>query len=230
MPKRKGDPDERTRFRSILPTVAAEIVDHRLLIQLGLVLAATVSLATWGPDGVRNGLITVMASPPVRQVQRLTHVVWSAVVDGLQAVDPITPRATVTAIADDTAALSKEATSTPEVVRGTNAPSVAASQRPAATSEPSQVVPPSEALTLAGAAAEKPDEDPADAILWLLEKDAETIRAEMHDRGKPGVDLLLFRNGQLWRRERWAERTAARNEARKKRVEFEKNGWTARPI
>lgn len=230
MPKRKGDPEERTRFRSIVPTVAAEIVDHRLVIQLGLVLVATVSLATWGPDGIRSGLITILASPPVRQVQRLTHVVWNAIVDGLQVVDPVMPPVATTAVADDTAALSKNAPPTPAAVLSTEAPAVAASQRRPAASEPSPVIPTSGAPALAITAADKPDADPADAVLWLLEKHGETIRAEIHDRGKPGVDLLLFRNGQLWRKERWAERIAARNEARAKRAEFEKSGWTLRAM
>jgi len=229
MPKRKGDPEERTRFRSILPTVAAEIVDHRLLIQLGLVLVAAVSLATWGPDGIRNGLITILGSRPVQQVHRLSSVAWNTIVDGLRRIDPGAPGAAVTSVADDTAALSKNAP-TPGVVRSADAPAVAASERGPASSDPISVSPTSGAPALAGSAADKPDDDPADAVLWLMEKGNETLRAEMHDRGRPGVDLLLFRNGQLWRRERWAERTAARNEARAKRAEFEKTGWKIRAM
>src|SRR5689334_8704735 len=129
MPKRKGDPEERTRFRSILPTVAAEIVDHRLLIQLGLVLVAAVSLATWGPDGIRNGLITILASRPVQQVHRLSSVAWNTIVDGLRRIDPGAPGAAVTAVADDTAALSKNVPPTSSVVRSADAPALAASER-----------------------------------------------------------------------------------------------------
>jgi len=229
MPKRKGDPEERTRFRSILPTVAAEIVDHRLVIQLGLVLVAAGFLATWGPDGIRNGLITVLASRPVQQVHRLTSVAWNTIVDGLRRIDPGAPGAAVTSVADDTAALSKNVP-TPSVVRSADASAVAATERRPGSSDPTAVSPTSGVPALAGPEADKPDADPADAVLWLMEKGSETIRAEMHDRGKPGVDLLLFRNGQLWRRERWAERTAARNEARAKRAEFEKSGWKVRAM
>jgi hypothetical protein len=228
MPKRKGDPEERTRFRSILPTVAAEIVDHRLVIQLGLVLLAAVSLAAWGPDGIRSGLITVLASRPVQQVHRLSSAAWNTIVDGLRRIDPGAPGAAVTSVADDTAALSKNAPR-PGVARSADAPAVAASERRPASSGTTSVSPTSGAPALAGPA-DKPDADPADAVLWLMEKGSETIRAEMHDRGKPGVDLLLFRNGQLWRRERWSERTAARNEARAKRAELEKSGWKIRAM
>src|SRR5258707_7573661 len=98
MPKRKADPDKRTQFRSIIPTVATEIVDHRLLIQLGLVLVVAASLATWGPDGIRNGLNRIIASPPVRQAQRLTSTILNAILDRLPSMDRVRPQATSDAV------------------------------------------------------------------------------------------------------------------------------------
>jgi hypothetical protein len=70
--------------------------------------------------------------------------------------------------------------------------------------------------------------DPRDSVLWSLEKDGETIRAVVQERGSAGVDLLMFRNGRLWRSERWADRESATNAAQARRTNFEKQGWTPR--
>jgi hypothetical protein len=233
-PKRRDDAPEQLRFRSMLATIGSGLVDHRLLLQLVLVLVASVSFLTWGPDGVRDGLTSFTQWGPVREVSRATSAVWGVVLDGLRAVDRATVRAGVTPVADSSAALAKK----PALALPGGAPAAGAASSPV-TPMPQQ--PPrindtlqavrttGSALDLGGTAAETPDPDPPDAILWTLEKDREIIRAEMHDRGKPGVDLQLFRNGQLWRSERWADRAASRNEAQTKRADFEKQGWTHRP-
>ena len=72
------------------------------------------------------------------------------------------------------------------------------------------------------------NEESPDGVLWSLEKDGEIIRAVVQDRGSAGVDLQLFRNGRLWRSERWADREAARNGAQTQRANLEKQGWTPR--
>jgi hypothetical protein len=233
MPKRQDDAEEQLRFRSMLAAIGSGIVDHRLLLQLGLVLVTSVALLTWGPDRVRDGLNTVIGWAPIRQVSRATSAIWGVVVDGLQAVDRAAVRAGVTPVVEDGAALSnKPALTTHDsaAAGAANSPLATTSPQRPGVNDPLQAVRTSGSpANLGGAAADNPDADPPDAVLWTLEKDGETIRAEIHDRGRPGVDLLLFRNGILWRSERWADRAASRTEAHSKRADFEKLGWTLRP-
>jgi hypothetical protein len=233
MPKREKDDVERMRFRSMLATFGSVIVDHRLLLQLGLVLVASVAFLSWGPDGVRDGLNTVIGSAPVRQVSRASSAIWDVILDALRRADRPAVRAAVTPVVEDGAALSKE----PALTTSNSAPAGAANSPRAMTGPPRPGVnDPLQAVrtsgspaNVGGAAADTRDADPPDAILWTLQKDGETLRAEMHDRGKPGVDLLLFRNGKLWRSERWADRAASRTEAQAKRASFEKLGWALKP-
>ena len=232
MPKQKTDAEERLRFRSTLAAIAGAIVDHRLLLHVALVLVVIAALRTWGPDEVRDGIDAVIKSPPVRQVSRAMSGVWGVVVDGLQAVDRATRRAGLTPKVEDLPA----ASITPALRTHDSAVTPAANSPPAPVSPPPPANDPLQAVRIAASpsrpppnlsgTADNPDADPPDAILWSLEKDGDTMRAEMHDGGAPGVDLQLFRNGQLWRGERWADRAAARTEAQAKRVDLEKRGWT----
>jgi hypothetical protein len=233
MPKRRDDDAEKLRFRSTLATFGSVIVDHRLWLQLGLVLVASVALLSWGPDGVRDGLNIVIGSPPVRQVSRVSSAIWDVVLDALRRADRAAEQTGATPVLDDGAAFSKK-----PALTTFNSPAAGAAHSPHAVTGPQQpgVNDPLQAVRTSGssansggAAADNRDADPPDAILWTLQKDGETIRAEMHDRGKPGVDLLLFRNGRLWRSERWADRTASRTEAKVKRASFEKLGWAPKP-
>jgi hypothetical protein len=233
MPTQKTDTEERLRFRSTLAAIAGAIVDHRLLLHVALVLVAIGALRTWGPDEVRDGIDAVLKSAPIRQVSRGMSGAWGLVVDGLQAVDRATRRAGLIPRVEDMPA----ASITPSLRTHDSAAAPAANSPPApAFSQRPPVNDPLQAVRIAASPSGPPpnlsgiaddaDTDPPDAVLWSLEKDGDTMRAEMHDRGAPGVDLQLFRNGQLWRGERWADRAVARTEAQAKRVDFEKRGWT----
>jgi len=233
MPKRRDDDAEKLRFQSTLATLGSVIVDHRLLLQLGLVLVASVALLSWGPDGVRDGLNTVIGSAPVRQISRASSAIWEVVLDALRGADRAAVRAGVTPMVDEGAAFSTKPAVTPynSVAEGaTNSPRAVTGPQGAGVSDPLQAVRTSGSPdNFGGAAADNRDADPPDAIVWTLEKDGEIMRAEIHDRGKPGVDLLLFRHGILWRSERWADRAAARTESQVKRASFEKLGWARKP-
>jgi hypothetical protein len=231
MPKRRDDDAEKMRLRSTLATLGSVIVDHRLLLQLGLVLVASAALLSWGPDSVRDGLNSIIGSAPVRQLSRVSSAIGDAILNALRNADRAAERAGVTPVVDDGPAISTSPAS-----KTNNRPAAGAANSPRASgqrpgmNDPLQAVRTSgSAAMFAGAAADSRDADPSDAILWTLQKDGDTMRAEMHDRGKPGVDLLLFRNGILWRSERWADRAAARTEAQVKRVSFEKLGWALKP-
>jgi hypothetical protein len=236
MPKRRDDAPEKLRFRSMLATLGSGIVDHRLFLQLAVVMIASVALLTWGPDGVRDSVTTFTQWAPVRQVSRVSSAIWGVVLDALRAADrePLREGA-ATVVENGSAASKKPLVTTPEIAapgsaNSNPAPAMTSGQSPGGSDPLQAVRTTGSSIRLREPTSSKgPPPDPPDAILWTLEKDGEIIRAEMHDRGKPGVDLQLFRNGKLWRSERWADRASSKTEAQVKRAGFEKIGWTKRP-
>jgi hypothetical protein len=237
MPKRKADREERLPGRSILEATADAFVDHRLLLQVALVAVVAVALGAWGPDQVRDGLRVVIESAPVRQVARVISVVAGVAVGGLQRMGQAAPPPPAAAPSTDTgAAVSRY----PAAQNNSAAPGASAASplpqtdplKPPLRDEAANKVSSSSATpgNSRGAGAGQPQSDLDDGVLWSLEKDGETIRAVLKDRGAPGVDLQLFRSGRLWRAERWADVDAARTGAQAKRAELEKSGWTLQAI
>lgn len=232
MPEPKQEVEERLTVRSTLAAIAVAVVDHRVLFQVAVVGFSIFALRTWGPEDINRGIDYVAASAPVRGVARVVGEVWAFTTGGLQAVDRVTHRAGIAPSIDPSA----PSIQVPSVV-GTPAAPVPkpgpGSPRPAATSSsPPPIAPTGVATTplpLSSDAGGSTAALSGDSLLWSVAKDRDTIRAEVHAQGGAGADLVLFRNGKVWRRERWADAATARAEAERKRVELEKLGWVRLP-
>ena len=225
MPKRKPKAESPPRFLPLLEAAAGALVDHRLLLQVALVLIVALAITTWGPDEVRHGVNVVIESAPV---QLMARAVFKAT--GIAVGLSTAPQATGAMPPSGDAAGSVRGTPAP---RGGVVPAAGAAPPQGAPQGPAikQPLPrggisdaPKDGSRRTGAA----NEESPDGVLWSLEKDGEIIRAVVQDRGSAGVDLQLFRNGRLWRSERWADREAARNGAQTQRANLEKQGWTPR--
>ena len=240
MPRRKTDADNPPRFLSILAAAAGPLVAHRFLLRLSLVLMVGVVLMTREPDEVREGLNTIIESAPVQLVARALFNVSGITFGALPTAPRRAPQAVSTPMVRDGAGGSSTATpsSTPGPLSQT------APQDPGVkTLVPAGRVEHQRPQVLGGrgdgqirGSRGRPNAssnrisvgDPRDSLLWSLEKDGETVRAIVQERGSAGVDLLMFRNGRLWRSERWADRESATNAAQARRTNFEKQGWTPR--
>jgi len=232
MPKRTTDADNPPRFLSILAAAAGALVAHRFLLRLTLVLMVGVVLMTREPDEVRDGLNTIIESAPVQLVARALFNVSGITVPRLA------PQAVSSPMVRDGAGGSS--TATPSSTRGPQ--SQTAPQDPAVkTLVPAGHVEHQRPQVLGGRgdgqthgtlgslnASRISAGGPRDSVLWSLEKNGETIRTIVQERGSAGFDLLMFRNGRLWRTERWADRESAINAAQARRTDFEKQGWTPR--
>ena len=238
MPKPTTDADNPPRFLSILAAAAGALVAHRFLLKLTLVLMLGVVLMTREPDEVRDGLNTIIESAPVQLVARALFNVSGMTFGALPMAPRLAPQAVSSPMVRDGAGGSS--TATPSSTRGPL--SQTAPQNPAIrmlvpagrVEHQRPQVPggrgdgqihgslgsPNASIISAG--------DPRDSVLWSLEKNGETIRTIVQERGSAGFDLLMFRNGRLWRRERWADRESAMNAAQARRTDFEKQGWTPR--
>ena len=240
MPRRKTDADNPPRFLSILAAAAGALVAHRFLLRLMLVLMAGVVLMTREPDEVREGLNTIIESAPVQLVARALFNVSGITFGALPTAPGLAPQAVSTPMVSDGAGGSS--TATPTSTRGPLS-QIAPQDPPVKTLVPAGREEHQKPQVLGGrgdgqirGSRGRPNAssnriiagDPADSVLWSLEKGGETIRAIVQDRGSAGVDLLMFRNGRLWRSERWADRESATNEAQARRTDFEKQGWTPR--
>ena len=240
MSKRNRDADNPPRFLSILAAAAGALVAHRFLVQLTLVLMVGVVLMRQEPDAVREGVNTIIESAPGQLVTRAIFKVSGIAVGALPTVPRPAPQAVWTPMVSDGAGGS--ITATPTSSRGPLS-QTAPQDPPVKTPVPAGREEHQKPQILGGrgdgqirGSRVRPNAssnriiagDPADSVLWSLEKDGETIRAIVQDRGSAGVDLLMFRNGRLWRSERWADRESATNAAQARRTNFEKQGWTPR--
>lgn len=240
MPKQKRDADNPPRFLSILAAAAGALVAHRFLLRLTLVLMLGVLLMTREPDAVREGVNGIIESAPGQLVTRAVFKVSGIAFGALPTAARLAPQAVSTPMVSDGAGGSISAT--PSSTRGPL--SQTAPQDPAVkTLVPAGREEHQRPQVLGGrgdgqirGSRGRPNAssnrisagDPLGSVLWSLEKDGETIRAIVQDRGSAGVDLLMFRNGRLWRSERWADRESATNRAQARRTNFEKQGWTPR--
>jgi len=230
MRERKPDLEERLTFRSTLASIIVAVVDHRLLFQVAVALLAVFALRAWGPEEISRGIDYVAGSESVRQVGRGIAEVWHLTIGGLQAVDRTAERAGVAPISDASvpssiqlpASIGSAGTRGEPFNPGVRLPS---SRPDAAPGSPRVAVSSSESSSAGRVDAVPVSNDTSATVLWIVVKDQETIRAEVHDTGADGVDLLLFRDGQVWRRERWADAARARAEAELKRADLEKLGW-----
>jgi hypothetical protein len=229
MLKPKRDVEERLTVRSMLAAIAVTIVDHRVLFQIAVVCLAIVVLRVLGPDDIGRGIDYVVSSAPVRLVGRALTSVRQLAIGGLQEVDQATRRAGATPVVDPGANPSiQPARSAGQVAtRDASRPDTSSQRRSIneALEAPRVARAPIDTSAASGTHDANAAPDAPETVLWSLLKDGETIRAELHDQGTLGVDLLLFRNGRLWRRERWADRATARAEADRKRTDLEKVGW-----
>ena len=238
MPKRKTDADNPPRFLSTLAAAAGALVAYRFLLRLTLVLMVGVFLMTREPDEVREGLNTIIESAPGQLVARAFFNVSGISFGALPTAPRLAPQAVSTPMVRDGAGSSS--TATPSSTRGPL--SQTAPQDPAVkTLVPAGHVEHQRPQVLGGRgdgqthgtlgslnASRISAGGPRDSVLWSLEKNGETIRTIVQERGSAGFDLLMFRNGRLWRRERWADRESAINAAQARRTDFEKQGWTPR--
>lgn len=230
MRERKPDVEERLTFRSTLASIVVAVVDHRLLFQVAVALFAVFALRTWGPEEISRGIDYVAGSESVRQVGRGLAEVWHLTIGGLQAVDRTAGRAGVAPASDSSvpSSIQLPASIGSAGTRGeafNPGSPLAGSRANAAPGSPRVAVSSGDSSSAGRVDAVAVSNDTSATVLWIVVKDQETIRAEVHDTAGDGVDLLLLRDGQVWRRERWADAARARAEAELKRADLEKLGW-----
>ncbi len=235
MAERTSDNGERLTVRSTLAAFAVALVDHRVLFQLAVVCLALFALRTWGPEDISRGIdyVAGAGAGPVRIAGRVVTGMWRIAVDGLEGADRAVRR---TGIVPDRipdspgSTLGERVRAAAPPIDGAPPPRVVPSAKSPGSQSTSHVALPridtkTVEEAVADAAGTSGSTSSPDGIVWTLVKDQEIIRAELRDEGKAGADLLLFRNGRLWRRERWADRAAARVGADEKRADLERNGW-----
>jgi hypothetical protein len=229
MPKRKRDVEDPLKVRSMFASAVAAFVDHRVLFQMAVVCLVVAAVRTFGPDEVARGIDYVVTSVPARLAGRALTDVRELAIGGLKKIDESTRR-------DEALPIDIPAAE-PPIHHAPSAAGAAAGIGTRVDTNPQQGRPVDEKIARMGRSpADAPvartgavgatgTADAPETVVWSLVKDEETVQVELHDQRVGGVDLLVFRNGRLWRRERWADRAAARAEADRKRADFEKSGW-----
>lgn len=230
MPKPKRDVEERPTVRSMLTSAAAALVDHRVLFQLAVVCLVVLVLRVFGPDEIGRGLDYVVTSVPAQFVGRALIGARGLAIGGLQKVNDAT--GAIDGASVDT--LSAAGSSQPALVadRATSGSGTRADRpQPVRSIDGTPdnargIRPPPEGFAASGIpVGATGTSDAPETVAWWLVKDEETLRAELHGQRSGAVDLVVFKNGRLWRHERWADRAAARAEADRKRADLEKSGW-----
>jgi hypothetical protein len=236
MPEQKPDVVEQFTVRSMVAVIADVVVDHRLFLHAAVILFAVFALRNWGPDDLSRGIdyVATAGTAPVRVAGRIVGGALGLATNAAESVDHATQSTGVVPPGDskNLPALTLPAVGPTPHSTAVNPPAVSTLTPPQSAVKKQLDLPRTAAPIFDRQAADDSEGEAtatsggADTVLWVLLKDAETLRAEVHDRGTAGVDLVIFKNGKLWRRERWADRASARTEASLKRADLEKLGWS----